>query len=157
MMTAKLNARPLSAKPSEDPESGSCLTPNHFLLGRSTPTESLLDVDWDAPQKKRAQFVQDLQEQFWKKFTIRVLPQLLASYKWKRPQRNLQVGDVVYISDASLLSKQFVLGRVVAVSAGKDNLVRSATVSYALPGNGGPRVTCVDRPVSKLALLVPAE
>ena len=73
------------------------------------------------------------------------LPTLQSRAKWLKPERNLQINDIVLIKEDNLPRFQWLLGRVLNVTMGSDGLVRSAEVKT----NSGEFL----RPVHKLCLL----
>ena len=66
-------------------------------------------------------------------------------YKWKHPQRNVQVGDVVIMVEDDMKSTQWPIGRVEVVYPGKDGRVRVARIK-----NSKGSYT---RPIAKLIVL----
>ena len=108
-------------------------------------------------------------QQFWKKWSTEFLQQLQASQKWNSAHPNLSVGDVVLMKDSSAFQTNWGLAKVTAVFPGKDGLVRAVDVltkKVTLPDPSVKRPislkqlrvrTCtLRRPVTKLALLIPA-
>jgi hypothetical protein len=91
------------------------------------------------------------------------IPRLIERKKWKRPQRNLAVGDVVFIVLPNPIRNTWPLGRIVCVETGVDGIVRSAEVEVtrAHPGKRNRKephdvkttVTRYIRPVNKICLL----
>ena len=158
-----LNERPIGILPSVD-SIVSVLTPNSLLLGRSTadnpggyePTTSLLS---------RLSLVKSVEEQFWSQWTQLYAPTLVYQTKWKHPQRDLQVDDVVLVLDPNPSYKgKFKLARVVDVHPGKDGKVRKVTLGYKNYRVGekvyqysGVQDTLIERSVQRLVLLVPVE
>ena len=65
--------------------------------------------------------------------------------KWLTPQRSLEIGDIVLVVDDSLPRGLWPLGRVIAITVGRDNLVRSVDVKT--------QSSQLTRPVDKLYLL----
>ena len=99
----------------------------------------------------------------------RILAQLQASKKWLTAKPNLEVGDIVLMTDGTVFQTHWSLAKVVAVYPGEDNLVRAVDVelkTVTRPDStkdkrGRPSQLQVKthqyrRPVSKLALLIPA-
>lgn len=48
--------------------------------------------------------------------------------KWQAPERNMQVGDLVYLIDENQPPGKWMMGRVAVVYPGKDGLVRNIDV-----------------------------
>lgn len=125
---ACLNSRPLTAL-SEDPEDFSVLTPGHFLVGRALnslpePNLSHLPVN----RLSRWQHVQQLSQHFWSRWSLEYLSTLQQRNKWKYPQRQYQIGDLVLMKQNSLPPLVWKLGRIIQVHPGPDGVVRVVTV-----------------------------
>lgn len=69
--------------------------------------------------------------------------------KWHNPTRNICIGDLVVLREDSAISTKWPLARVTKVYPGKDKLIWVATVKT--------ETGVYTRPVTKLALLLPAE
>ena len=76
---------------------------------------------------------------------------LVYNSRWTihHPSQNIHVGDLVILSEESVISTKWPLARVIKVHPGKDSLVRVATVKT----NTGVYTL----PVTKSALLLPSE
>lgn len=121
-----LNSRPLCLKFEGDTDP---LTPGHFLILRpmtSIPDENLIDVNVN--RLTRWQYMQQLVQQFWSKWSMEYLTQLQKKPKWDQKLQNLQINDVVLIKDDNLSPTQWLLGKITTTHPGKDGLVRVATV-----------------------------
>ena len=91
------------------------------------------------------------------------LPQLQRRQKWNEVERNLEVDDIVLLTDQNFPRGQWPLARIVEVKKGKDGLVRSAkirtsstVVTRAKRKRRGEvkRTTAIlERPVTKLCHL----
>ncbi|XP_038138994.1 uncharacterized protein LOC119782185 [Cyprinodon tularosa] len=68
--------------------------------------------------------------------------------KWMRPRRNITVGDIVLIADATAPRGCWQMGRVLAVNADARGLVRSVQLRT--------KTSVLERPVTKLCLLLEA-
>ncbi|XP_073827784.1 uncharacterized protein [Musca autumnalis] len=140
-----LNSRPLCPM-SSDPSDCEALTPSHFLVGEpilSVPDENLLDCSID--RLSRWKVVQLLKQQFWKRWSSEYVNRLQSRPKWLKPQKNIEVGDLVLIFDERLPPGQWPLARITEVHPGADGRVRVVS----LKSNG----KLYKRPVSKVALL----
>ena len=102
--------------------------------------------------RRRWRRVQALANCFWKSWKRDYISQLQARNKWRTPQRNLQVGDVVLIKEQSPRSS-WPMAVVEQVHPSSDGLVRSATLRLPSIRSGLPRIK--DRPVHNLVLLIP--
>lgn len=142
---ACLNSRPLSPL-SSDPTEMSPLTPGHFLIGaaiNSVPENSFIDNNIN--RLSRWQMVQQMYQQFWRRWSAEYFHQLYQRSKWHTANENVQEGNMVLLKDENLPPAQRQLGRITKVYAGPDGDVRVAQVRH---GN-----TVSDRPIVKLALL----
>lgn len=140
-----LNSRPLCPI-SPDPSDFEALTPSHFLVGEPilcVPDENLLNFSID--RLSRWKVVQLLKQQFWKRWSSEYVNRLQSRPKWLKPQKNLEVDDLVIIFDERLPPGQWPLARIIDVHPGTDGKVRVVS----LKSNG----KIYKRPVSKVALL----
>ncbi|XP_058987763.1 uncharacterized protein LOC131806908 [Musca domestica] len=140
-----LNSRPLCPI-SPDPSDFEALTPSHFLVGEPilcVPEENLLNFSID--RLSRWKVVQLLKQQFWKRWSSEYVNRLQSRPKWLKPQKNLEVDDLVIIFDERLPPGQWPLARIIDVHPGTDGKVRVVS----LKSNG----KIYKRPVSKVALL----
>ena len=141
-----INSRPLTHVSSEpsDPEA---LTPNHFLLsGASRHIAPGLSRDQDLSSRRRWKQAQAVAEHVWKRWTKEYLPTLIKRSKWRQEQRNLQVGDLVLMSEPNLSRGSWPLARISRVFPAADGRVRSAELQTA----SRKRYT---RPVAKICFL----
>ena len=126
-----LNSRPITYV-SSDPNDLSPLTPNHFLvgqIGRSFAPEALDQTEVYNP-RKRWHRVQQLLQQFWKRWRKEFLPRLNVRNKWFHPRHNLKEVDVVLIAEPKDNRGEWPLGRVMETYPGADGLVRAVKVQF---------------------------
>ena len=124
-----LNSRPITYV-SSNPNDLSPLTPNHFLVGQiggSFAPEALDQTEVYNP-RKRWHRVQQLLQQFWKRWRKEFLPRLNVRSKWFHPRHNLKEGDVVLIAEPKDNRGDWPLGRVMETYPGADGLVRAVKV-----------------------------
>ncbi|XP_037827795.1 uncharacterized protein LOC119615891 [Lucilia sericata] len=142
---ACLNSRPLSPL-SDNPDDLCALTPGHFLIGNAllSPPEPDLS-DHSLSYVNRWQKLKILHHHFAQRWKEEYLKELHKRFKWKFPQRDYAIGDLVIIRQENLPPNQWRLGRVENVVRGKDQRVRVADIRTA---NG-----IVTRPIVKLVLL----
>ncbi|XP_075170259.1 uncharacterized protein LOC142242579 [Haematobia irritans] len=142
---ACLNSRPLCPM-SESSQELVALTPGHFLVGSPilAPPEQL-EEESPLHLVHRFRKMKALSQQFCLRWKEEYLKCLQKRYKWKFPQRDIEVGDLVVIRDEQLPPTSWKLGRVDDVHPGSDGRVRVADVRTA---NG-----VVRRPVVKLVIL----
>ena len=147
-----VNQRPIGRHPT-DPDEGSYLCPNDLLLGRSTP---------DVPQgpfaeknslKHRLQFIEEVVDSFWKRWSREVFPNLVLEPKWHTEKRNTQPGDVVMIQDSNAIRGKWKLGVITRVLESKDGRARNVEVRY----KNNQTEVLVRRPVQRLIIVVPSE
>ena len=150
-----INARPIGIVSGSDPTCPMPITPNHLLLGRSTPDVAHGLFDNDESASKRQIFLQSLVEDWWKNWYRNVLPSLVPSYKWRQKHRNVCVGDVCLIKYTNMKRGTYRLGRVTSVRMGKDNKVRTVSLQYKNPKENVFRE--VERPIQGIAVIVPVE
>ena len=157
-----INERPLGVMPSPD-SPVNILTPNSLLLGRSA---SRNPGGYEASPSlwSRLTLVQQIVDQFWIQWTNLYAPTLIRQNKWLTQHRDLQVGDVVLVSDSGLKRGEYHLGRVTQALPGTDGRVRRVKVAYKNYKVGekvhrysGAPDTEIERSVQKLALLVPID
>eukprot|EP00794_Sanderia_malayensis_P017900 gene17900-19679_t len=149
---ACMNSRPITASVDSNDDDGiSPLTPGHFLVGR--PMEAIPNPPEAGVTKittlKRWRLCQTLVHHFWKRWYLEYLNGLQRMSKWKSPQRNLKIGDIVLIKDNRTSPGQWPIAKVTNVNPGPDNNVRVASVTNS-------KGTYL-RPIVKLYLLLPVE
>lgn len=140
-----LNSRPLCPL-SNDPEDLEVLTPGHFLIGQALnlpPEPSLLAVNTN--RLNQYQYIQRLMQQFWKRWSNEYLHRLQQRPKWVQSKPNINPGNIVIIKDDNLPPAQWMLGRVLKIYPGQDQLVRVADVQC--------KSSILKRPIHKLCLL----
>ena len=148
---AIMNQRPLTTV-SDDPLDPQPLTPNDLLLTQShekiTFTPGLFSSN-DTYTKWRWRQIQYLTDIFWKRWRKEYIAQLQLRQKWIRPARNLNVGDIVLISQGNLPRNQWPMGKVTSVTEEEDGKVRVARIKTT--------DSEIERPINKLVLIVPNE
>ncbi|GFW24350.1 integrase catalytic domain-containing protein [Trichonephila clavipes] len=95
---AILNSRPLvSLDCDNDPDSLNILTPSHFLIGEVITSSPEPTNDDKLSLRSRWDIVQKMKLGFWRKWKIDYLSNLQNSTKWKSPDNNFKVGEIVII------------------------------------------------------------
>ena len=157
-----INERPIGLLPSLD-STINVLTPNCLLLGRATSSNPGSWQPGNTSIKTRYHLVTSVGEDFWKYWLQLFAPSLLYQSKWHSAQRDLQVGDVVLVSENSLRGT-YRLAQVKATHPGRDGKVRIVTISYknyrvgeSIKDYGGAKDTLVRRGVQRLVLITPIE
>jgi hypothetical protein len=160
---AIVNNRPLCVESLETPD---CLplSPNHILtmkMGPILPPPGKFEPA-DIFTRKRWRAVQYLADEFWSRWIKEYLSTQQTRRVWKKPRRNLKVGDLVWISDSFSHRSSWPLSRVVETYPGRDGLVRKVKllqVNSSLSDKGIPRTPSLflERPIHKLVLFIPVE
>ena len=150
-----VNSRPIGIISGSDPSCPDPITPNHLILGRSTPDVATGPFDDTLNVNKRYEFLQQLVNSWWNRWYQTVLPSLVPCYKWLNRHRNVQVGDVCLIRYKNDVRSTYRLGQVVKTKPGLDGLVRKVVLKYKLPNEKTFRL--VDRPIHGIAVIVPIE
>ena len=147
---ATLNSRPLTPLDSMPPDGVQALTPGHFLVGKPLTAVPSRDTNVNRiSNTRRWNLCQKLNQDFWTQWKAEYLTILNRYTKWKQPQRDVTVGDIVLLKDDELFSRSWPMARVVKVFPGKDGKVRVADVKTQ---RGTYR-----RPIVKLVVLLPHE
>ena len=146
---ALVNSRPITHV-STDPSYPEALTPNHFLIGTSSngPAFGKYD-DLDLSPPRQWRIAQRLTDMYWSRWLKEFLPTLLPRQKWTREERAFRVGDYVLIVEPNTERGCWRHGVVNATHVGGDGRVRIVDVRT--------RSGLLRRPVTRLALLTPAE
>lgn len=180
-MAANLaNERPIDARTQSREDCVEYVSPNTLLLGRAGPKGDSGGFEFRDYPYKRLSFIQGQVDKFWKRWCQLAGPNLFVRNKWHTRERNVAVGDVVWLADQNALRGQYRLGRVIDASADRKGVVRDVRVrtfpSYPVPirkpvqkdsaGKGGglerrlPRripSTVLHRDVRRLVVLLPVE
>ncbi|XP_037813631.1 uncharacterized protein LOC119604834 [Lucilia sericata] len=142
---ACLNSRPLCPM-SENSGDICALTPGHFLIGDPLLSPPEPDLrDHSLTYVNRWQKLKVLHHHFATRWKEEYLKELHKRFKWKYPQRDYAIGDLVVIRRDNLPPNKWRLGRIEKVIPGIDSRIRVAEVRTA---NG-----IVTRPIVKLVLL----
>lgn len=157
---AIINSRPLTPANLNDPQAEAPLTPNHLLTMKSTvplPPPGSFSKE-DMYTRKAWRRVQYLLEQFWARWRKEYLLNLQRRQKWAKPQRSLQVGDVVLLTTDAPRMK-WPLAMVTSAKPDADGLVRKVHVRIGtrnLDKRGRPEkgLSELERPIQKLILLL---
>ena len=143
---AILNSRPISPL-SSDPTDLNPLTPGHFLIGRPLLSTPSLPVDLTRPN--RYQKIEQVRQQFWKRWRLEYMAELQNRTKWRKQQSPIKVGDLVIIKEENVMPLHWTMGRVAHVIPGPDGVCRVADI-YTTKGT-------IRRAVNKLCLLRTSE
>ncbi len=137
-MAANLtNERPIDARTQSREDCVEYITPNSLLLGRANTKGDPGDFQFDGYSYKRLKSIQTEVSKFWKKWSQLAGPNLFVRNKWPTKERNVAVGDVVWVADQNALTGQYRLARVVSVNTDNKGIVRDVLVrtfpSYPVP------------------------
>ncbi|XP_018359796.1 PREDICTED: uncharacterized protein LOC108759039 [Trachymyrmex cornetzi] len=125
---ALLNSRPLTPL-SSDPHDLSPLTPAHFLIGRTF--NSVADPDLSHLKQSRLsnwQRIQQLQQNWWKRWSKEYISELQQKTKWKTPFPALAVNTLVLLKEDHLPPAKWRLGRIMEVHPGSDGIPKVASI-----------------------------
>lgn len=142
---ACLNSRPLTQQ-SENIDDLTALTPGHFLTGCSllSPAEPE-EIPTKTALLNRWRKLKVVQQEFCRRWKSDYLKELQKRNKWKYPSQNLNLGDLVVLSQEMGSPNEWRLGRVIKLYPGQDRHVRVVDLKTALG--------VIRRPVHKLILL----
>ena len=147
-----VNQRPIGRKRLA-PDDGTYLCPNDLILGRSTNHVPQGPFAQKNNLNQRLNFIQEIVNHFWKRWSREVFPSLVIEPKWHVERRNLSKGDVVMIQDSNVVRGNWKIGIVINILDSKDGRVRNVEVKY----KNGTTAIKVKRAVQRLIVLVPVE
>ncbi|GFW90786.1 integrase catalytic domain-containing protein [Trichonephila clavipes] len=126
---AILNSRPLvSLDCDNDPDSLNILTPSHFLISEVITSSPEHTNDDKLSLRSRWDIVQKRKLGFWRKWKIDYLSNLQNRTKWKYPNHNIKVGEIVIIKEDNIPPATWPFGKVIETHPGKDGVVRVVTL-----------------------------
>ncbi|XP_060782046.1 uncharacterized protein LOC132889497 [Neoarius graeffei] len=128
-MAANLaNERPIDARAQVQEDCIEYVTPNSLLLGRARSRGDPGDFQFEGYPYKRLRVIQSEVNKFWKKWSQLAGPNLFVRNKWHTRERNVAVGDVVWLADQNAVRGHFKLARVISVNPDKEGTVRDVEV-----------------------------
>lgn len=162
------NERPIDARAQEQEDSIEYLTPNSLILGRASLGGDTTGLDLETHSWRRLRAIQIGVDRFWAKWRELAGPNLFVRQKWHRSERNIRVGDLVWVADPNALRGQFRLGRILSVYPDNKGIVRDAdiTTCTGIPASqsGSRKKSCsplpttvIKRDVRRLVVLLPVE
>ncbi len=124
-----LNSRPLAPLHTEEASEGTYLTAGHFLIGRPlrAPPQPLPSTG-KMSNLRRWELVSRLQNDLWRQWTATYLASCAQRSKWTRTGRSLAPGDLVFVRDETLRSRDWPVAVVETAHAGDDGHVRAVTL-----------------------------
>ncbi|GFS70154.1 integrase catalytic domain-containing protein [Trichonephila clavipes] len=105
-----------------DPDSLNILTPSHFLIGEIITSSPEHTNDDKLSLRSRWDIVQKMKLGFWRKWKIDYLSNLQNRTKWKSPNNNIKVGEIVIIKEDNIPPATWPLGKVIETHPGKDGV-----------------------------------
>ena len=113
----------------QDPEEVVPLTPSHFFTGGAliAPPQQP-DTASNISTLRRWNLVQHLNCILWKRWSKEYLNTLQKRTKWKVPNREWSVGDIVLLKDEAVYQRKWPLGRVEKIYPGADGKSRVVDV-----------------------------
>lgn len=142
---AILNSRPLT-KSSEDANDSTAITPAHLLLQRPAMILPPGEFDQETTMtRKKWKQTQILANHFWNRWIKEYLTTLHLRQKWLKPQRNVQIGDLVLVNDKNIPRGLWPIGMVTKVFPGPDGKIRTVELRT--------KDSVYIRPIVKVALL----
>ena len=158
-----INQRPIGVHPTSL-DDGRYLCPNDLLIGRASsevPQGPFLDRVSD---KYRVGHLRLVTNEFWKKWSRAVFPNLFIRPGWHFAHRNVSAGDVVLIEDSNRVREGWKLGKLKQAIKSDDGRVRWVKIEYKSfgekEGTGtsykGKPYTEIERPVQRLIVLLTA-
>ena len=149
-----LNERPIGTKPTKYSEF-SYLCPNDLLLGRASQRIPDGSFHKGISLSKRYNFIQSIIDLFWKKWSLCYVPNLIIQKKWHTQSRNVQIGDIVLITEKHMPRGQWRLGKIVSSNCDNDGKVRKVSIIYKVKDSD--TVVTVERPIQRLIVILPIE
>ena len=142
---ACLNSRPLVPL-TDDPSENLFLSPSLLL----TQSESYIlpEPNYEnlkIPPIERYKLIQQMLQSWWRCWSTEYLQTLQERQKWLLKKKNIDVDDVVLISDETMPPSKWPLAKVIKVFKGPDGLVRVVELKVGS--------TVLKRPIHKLILL----
>ena len=120
-----LNERPLI----RIPEPGGTLCANMLLFGHNDNTPNQTGPQ-ETSLTKRSRAVQENLELWWKIYHENFQKTAASITKWKTPEENLQVNDIVLLLDSPNKVGSYKTGKIVQVYPDSRGLVRKVKVEY---------------------------
>ncbi|KAK7901408.1 hypothetical protein WMY93_018177 [Mugilogobius chulae] len=108
------NQRPIDAKIQSQEDRIEYVTPNSLLMGRASHEGDFSTFTFESYSYKRLQEIETQVNSFWRAWSQLAGPNLFIRSKWHTLERNVAVGDIVWLCDQNALRGQFRLGRIVA-------------------------------------------
>lgn len=126
-----LNSRPLYAL-TDDPSDAQCITPAHFLIGESfiVPPPIAVPTNTNVSLQKIHEEQQKMLNSYWNSWNKDFLSSLLPRKKWLE-EHNVQIGQLVLISDENLPPGKWLLGKIREILPSRDGVVRDVIIELS--------------------------
>lgn len=122
-MAANLaNERPTDARARSREDCIEYVCPNSLVIGRSGPKGDPGNFEFENYAYKRLRCIQAEVNKLWRKWSQLAGPNLFVRSRWHTTERNVAVGDVVWLADQNGLRGQYKLIWVVSVNKGQKAL-----------------------------------
>jgi transposase InsO family protein len=128
-----MNSRPLTPV-SDDPNDLRALTPNMLVMEKEVRTLPLPEqktsrlIDGRFQPHERWNYVMGLATQFWKRWSKEYVTDLHRRNKWASETPELEIGDMVLVTDENHAPLEWDLGRVEKMFTGNDSVPRAILV-----------------------------
>ena len=152
---AIVNSRPIVVETINDVNSKVALSPSHILTMKSKgviPPPGVFGKP-DLYCQRRWRRIQHISNEFWSRWRKKFLVTLQERQKWREPQRNFSVDDIVILHDESHRNK-WRLAKIIDVYKDKRGYVRSVQLYIGNSGLNTLVSRVLVRPISKIVLLV---
>ena len=130
----QFNNLPLGFKKSRDADNSELLkilTPNMLRHGRINSRSLEGPVRLPGSLSEMAQKVTDVYQAWFKIWSTVAVPKLAQRTKWFTPEKNLEIGDIIYYQkDSAGLNCTWTTGMVDETTEGVDGLVREVVIRY---------------------------
>ena len=147
---ATLNSRPVVPFDTLHEDGCPALTPAHFLVGRSLLTiPEQVETNVKLNGLKRWTLLKTLNAQIQQRWLKEYLHSHHIYYRWKKAERNLQVGDIVGLRESGFSKQRIPMAKVIQVYPGVDGLVRVVKLYTGKEE--------IKRAVQRLVLLLPVD
>ncbi|XP_039513360.1 uncharacterized protein LOC120468822 [Pimephales promelas] len=123
-----VNERPIDARTQSREDCVEYVSPNSLLLGRTGRKGDQGSFEFEGYPYRRLRIIQEEVNKFWRSWCQLAGPNLFVRNKWHTKERNVAVGDVVWVADQNALRGQYKMARVVDINADKKGTVRDVMV-----------------------------
>ncbi|XP_039525732.1 uncharacterized protein LOC120477871 [Pimephales promelas] len=123
-----VNERPIDARIQSREDCVEYVSPNSLLLGRTGRKGDQGSFEFEGYPYRRLRIIQEEVNKFWRSWCQLAGPNLFVRNKWHTKERNVAVGDVVWVADQNALRGQYKMARVVDINADKKGTVRDVMV-----------------------------